>query len=81
MEFPDFELLHFLHTHVKPGVHNLAESDWFGTPVEVTHSRDYSEKSGLAELRETLAALHGVAVEQLLLTPAPAKPISYWRRR
>ncbi|MEC7930237.1 MAG: pyridoxal phosphate-dependent aminotransferase [Candidatus Thermoplasmatota archaeon] len=68
MEFPDFELLHFLHTHVKPGVHNLAESDWFGTPVEVTHSRDYNEKHGLPELRETLAEMHGVEVEQLLLT-------------
>ncbi len=68
MEFPEFELLRFLRAHVKPGVHNLAESNWFGSPVAVTHSRDYNEKQGLPELREELAALHGVAVEQLLVT-------------
>ena len=68
MEFPEFELLQFLRTHVRPGVHNLAESDWFGTPVEVSHSRDYNENSGLPELREMLAEMHGVEVEQLLLT-------------
>ena len=53
---------------MKPGAHNRAESNWFGTPVEVSHSRDYNENSGLPELRETLAEMHGVEVEQLLLT-------------
>ena len=68
VEFPEFELLHFLRMHVRPGAHNLAESNWFGTLVEVAHSHDFNEEHGLPELRETLAALHGVCVEQLLLT-------------
>ena len=59
MEFPEFELLHFLRAHVKPGAHNLAESNWAGSPVAVTHSRDCNEKSGLPELREALAAALG----------------------
>jgi len=27
VEFPEFELLQFLRAHVKPGAHNLAESN------------------------------------------------------
>ena len=40
---------------MKPGAHNRAESNWFGTPAEVSHSRDYNENNGLPELRKTLA--------------------------
>ena len=80
MELPEFELLQFLRAHVKPGAHNLTESNWFGTPVEVSHSRDYNENNGLPELRKTLAEMHGVEVEQLLLTAGASEAKFLWRR-
>ena len=67
MEFPPFALLDFLETHFRPGIHNLATSHFHGPPVEPP-SADLNLAFGDPRVRTEVAALHGVAEAQVLIT-------------